>query len=136
MIAKYELLDAVLGIDWWKQPGGYQLLAELSDAVRKELRYDRRPILCIEPAGGSELGRCYNAHHYRVTSNSELKPEKFKALREAGVLGYGQEYTVSAVEKRMLTYVPDGTDWRGKPYTEVNMPLFVYTVTDLVDSSD
>lgn len=100
-------------------------------------RYDRRDVLRIEHAGGANLGRCYNAHSFRVTSNRPLKSEDFKSLRDAGVLGYGQEYRVSPAEKKELRYVPYGVDWRGQPFTnEVSMPYFVYMVTDYVDSSD
>lgn len=51
-----------------------------------------RPVLAIEAAGGASLGNCYSSMTYRITSQHPLPADKIAALRDLGLLGYGQEY--------------------------------------------
>lgn len=73
-----------------------------------------RPNLTIEPAGGASLGRCYSATYFRVTSLHPLSMKNLGALREAGFLGYGQEFSARQVidEKGSRCQVPNELDWR------------------------
>ena len=123
-VAKDELINAVLATGWGEGP-----FADLVKAVREELHYDRRAVLTIERGKSTNLGRCYNCYQYRVTSCRELKSTDFNSLRQAGCLGYGQEYKVLDQGKRYLRYTPPG-------HSEVTMPQYTYLVTDYVDSSD
>jgi hypothetical protein len=50
-----------------------------------------RPRLVIEHVGGAQLGNCYSSATFRITSTQALSPTDLATLREAGVLGYGQE---------------------------------------------
>lgn len=101
-----------------------------------DTRYDRRPILQIDCGPGENLGNCYNRYSFVVRSNKPLIRKQFDDLRAAGFLGYGQEWSYSEGPSEEMCYTPHGSDWRGKPYSEVKMPVWVYYVTDLVDSSD
>jgi hypothetical protein len=95
-----------------------------------------RPNLTVESVGGANLGRCYNAYTYRVTSFRELKREDIKSLRDSGWLGYGQEYRLVTQEPIVDTYFPKGVNYRGEPHRPCTRQFFVYNVTDVVDSSD
>lgn len=57
-----------------------------------------RPDLTIECTGGKNLGRCYNAVYYKVTSARRLLMKDLLLMREAGVLGYGQTFNVKFVD--------------------------------------
>jgi len=63
----------------------------------KSYTYPRtRPTLSIESTGGARLGNCYNASYYKVTSAWRLTHEQLRKLNAAGVLGFGQEFTVKS----------------------------------------
>lgn len=97
---------------------------------------NQRPSLTIENVGAANLGRCYNAYTYRITSYRELKREDIKALRDAGWLGYGQEYRLATLEPIVDTYTPVGLNYFNEPHKPSARRFFVYNVTDVVDSSD
>ena len=88
----------------------------------------RRPSLVIEHLGGRNLGRCYNAMFYRVTSTQALSRDDLSRLRDIGFLGYGQEFICEG-PVRYEDAVPTGIDEDGTPY-------FVYSCESRVDSSD
>lgn len=54
------------------------------------------PMLSIDRVSGSNLGRCYNEHIYEVKSYVLLTDERIMQLRNAGFLGYGQEYGIKS----------------------------------------
>lgn len=56
-----------------------------------------RPLLTVENAGGAHLGNCYNSMKFLVTSLHPLSMEDIRALRNAGFLGYGQEFSCCQV---------------------------------------
>lgn len=74
------------------------------------------PVLEIYRRGGANIGRCYNAQYFEIRCSHELSNEKIHKLREAGFLGYGQEFYINPSAKE------DG--------------FFVYKVESRVDSSD
>lgn len=98
--------------------------------------YDQRPVLHIESLGETIPRRCLHVTTYLVTSRREVTPADFTRLRECGLIGSGQSWRASGPTPRQLVYTPDGVDWAGRPYPEVSMPYFEYTVTDTCDSGD
>jgi len=81
----------------------------------KRVYLNSRPSLTVENTGGRNLGRCYNASYYKVTSLHPLSQEALNRLREAGFLGYGQEFTCLYVQpdgKKVRP--PEKVDWRTK----------------------
>lgn len=73
-----------------------------------------RPSLAIESRGGANLGRCYNASYFDVTSLSPLSMEDLLRLRECGFLGYGQEFMAYQVVNGERISVPKSLDWKTK----------------------
>lgn len=72
-----------------------------------------RARLTIENAGGRNLGRCYNASYYKVTSQDRLDMERLCKLREAGFLGYGQEFEAHFInEEGKKVAVEAKVDWQ------------------------
>jgi|SRR5579863_3834741 len=72
-----------------------------------------RPVLAIVGAGGANLGNCYNASYYDVTSLRPLDAKTIQALHDAGFLGYGQEFMFHQVGPNgERTRVPAELDWR------------------------
>lgn len=72
-----------------------------------------RPNLAIELVSSRSLGRCYNAAVYRITSARPLDSTAFRSLREAGFIGYGQEFTIlHRKADGSVQPVPDRLDWR------------------------
>lgn len=73
-----------------------------------------RPTLTVENGGGRQLGNCYSASTYIITTIHALDLEEIKALRAAGFLGYGQEFYISGQEiDGRLVPVPAGPcDWQ------------------------
>lgn len=60
------------------------------------VRYiDPRPLLAVEPTGGSIFNRCYSESTYRVTSRQPLPRAFFDSLRTSGLVDGGQEFGVS-----------------------------------------
>jgi hypothetical protein len=114
------------------------------------------PDLTIETTGGGQLGNCYSATTYRVTSLQRLSVEKLKALNAAGVLGFGQEFYIRsqadgkepaarevesacvAVDKR--TGKPTGdpaiNPYSGEPYGSSKYSVYVYDCESRCDSGD
>ena len=123
-----------------------------------------RPVLVVEPAGGRQLGRCYYETTYRVTSTSPLTGKALLGLRDAGVVGYGQEfatYQVLASGQRgpvLETQTPSGADevectevyedtgkptgrpainpYSGKPYGTQKFSYYTYECVTRCDSGD
>lgn len=113
-----------------------------------------RPLLIVESTGGASLGNCYNASYQRVTSTQRLGRKEIEALREAGVLGYGQEFYIRSrcdgqeaaaghdavscvtVVNGVVTDEPAVNDYTGEPYAPVQRPYFVYETESRVDSGD
>jgi len=74
-----------------------------------------RPSLVVECTGGRNLGNCYNASYYRITSLQALGRDQIMALREAGFLGYGQEFSFTYKNADgSRGAVPDKVDWKIK----------------------
>lgn len=55
---------------------------------------NKRPILTVELTGGSKLGNCYYSTTYKITSTRPLSVKQIIAFRDAGMLGYGQEFSI------------------------------------------
>ena len=84
------------------------------------------PTLRIEHYGGD----------YRIISERKLDRDDIMALREIGLLGYGQEFTILTPCDGSEKIDPSETipSPLGKPY--VDMQFYVYRCYDMVDSSD
>lgn len=110
---------------------------------------NHRPLLTIECTGSKNLGSCYNAAYFKITSPNRMKAERIMKLRAAGVLGYGQEFYITSLCDGKEQ--PDGTDvvpcldedgkpavnaYTGLPYTDSHQPYFVYLCEDRCDSGD
>jgi len=116
-----------------------------------------RPMLVVESRGGASLGRCYNACYFRVTSRVKISRERMLKLRDAGFLGFGQEFSILSkcdgseqpaghdslpcVECDSSTGKPTGrapaiNPYSGKQYEPIEEAYFVYDVETRVDSSD
>lgn len=107
-----------------------------------------RPKLTIESTGGANLGRCYNSMSYTVTSTDKLKRDTLNALRDAGFLGYGQEFYIHS--KCDGTEEPAGKDTvtcklvhertgevvGEEPENTSDFFYYVYHCESRVDSSD
>lgn len=65
-----------------------------------------RPSLAIVHAGGANLGRCYSASYFTVTSTRPLSMEDLNTLRDIGFLGYGQEFMAHQVIGEERVRVP------------------------------
>ena len=59
----------------------------------------------IEMVKGSQIGNCYYQHEYEVRSKQALSDAKIRALRAAGFLGYGQEFSFGRSELRNGVFV-------------------------------
>jgi hypothetical protein len=66
-----------------------------------------RPALTVENNGGANLGNCYNASYFVVTSLRPLDMEDLLRLRECGFLGYGQEFMCKQVIGDSTVRVPE-----------------------------
>jgi hypothetical protein len=98
-------------------------------------------ILKIEALPSRNLGRCYNAYPFRVTSSRTLSGNALRALREVvGVFGYGQEFSYHQVdsEGRKIGSVPDELSMKNPPpSTKIDdRVMYIYLVESRVDSSD
>ena len=89
------------------------------------------PFLTIAVESTRNLGRCYNETVYKVTSKSPLNVKKIRSLRDAGFVGYGQEFSYHEV-------LPDGSTLRVAEEVswERRQPEYTYICADRVDSSD
>ena len=117
---------------------------------------NNRPKLTIEVIGSKELGRCFNATYYRITSTHKLSREALKGLYDIGLLGSGQGF--ATMTKCDGTEAPAGEDevpcvvvdrrtqevlneqainpYSKKPYASMKMPYFVYETETSCDSGD
>lgn len=124
-----------------------------------------RAALQITGTGGSNLGNCYNAMTFRVTSKKPLDLVALRAMRDLGFLGYGQEFYAHLVApdgKRVALppkgdQPPTGTDtvqcsevnpqgmivacpatnpYSGVLYTPHEEPYWSYDCESRADSSD
>ena len=114
-----------------------------------------RPQLSVECTGGANLGNCYNASYYRVTSITPLTKKSILALRDAGFLGYGQEFLLNSPcdgkevpagmdlmpckemderTRKIVNENPLSKD--GTPKPPIQRPFFVYLCESRVDSGD
>lgn len=107
------------------------------------------PTLSVDRVSGSNLGRCYNEHIYEVKSYIPITDERMTKLREAGFLGYGQEYGIRSrrvevdmsqpVEVNEATGEPTGApayDYRGELVAPHPQNVYVVVFYDRIDSSD
>lgn len=133
--------------------------------MNKFMYLNPRPLLVIESAGGGNLGRCYSAMSYKVTSKRKLSLAEITNLRESGFLGYGQEFYVNHVNHEgrhvrisgLAEIEPSGEDviecsevdhtgkvvacpatnpYSGQVYTPNKEPYYIYHCESRVDSSD
>lgn len=110
------------------------------------------PDLLLECTGSRAAGRCYTITTYKVTSTKRLPRSVFDGLREAGLLGYGQGFSVSSPVEEPQLLVPVALDvsdrevargydkvtnpYSGAPYNETYRTVYVYTITSECDSGD
>jgi hypothetical protein len=74
-----------------------------------------RPVLTVEHGTGRQLGNCYSGMTYVITSTFAFDQEEIKALRKAGVIGYGQEFYILGQEiDGRLVPVPAKLDWEAR----------------------
>lgn len=110
---------------------------------------NERPDIAIRFVSERNLGRCYNAYTYKITSLRRLSKEQILGLRELGFLGSGQEFSISsscdgkeepAGHDTVHCVEDDGTravnPYTGDLYKPNEEPFFVYRVTNRVDSGD
>jgi hypothetical protein len=88
------------------------------------------------------IGRCYNAFYYEITSTRKLTCEQIHGLRKLGFLGYGQEFNVNSQcdgKEEPAGYDTVQCLENGEvvmTYKPLKEPYFVYHVENRVDSSD
>jgi hypothetical protein len=71
-----------------------------------------RAALTIQNGSGRQLGNCYSASDYIVTTTQPLDQEQIAALRDAGFLGYGQEFYIRGQQiEGKLVPVPAKLTW-------------------------
>jgi len=115
-------------------------------AIRKR----ERPKIEIRCTGGANLGRCYNAAYYKITSTHRLSREQIIGLRNLHLLGSGQEFRINSQCDGKEE--PAGFDtvnmidtktgeiainrYSGKQYEPVDEPYYEYQTETRVDSSD
>lgn len=115
-----------------------------------------RPLLTIEHVRTISLGRCYSESLYTVTSRNRLDRETLVALREANLLGYGQEFGVKSkcdgteepagYDEVPCTVVDDVTGevvcgdainpYTGQPYPPSKSYYYKYDCVSRCDSGD
>ena len=120
--------------------------------MKQYLYRRRRPSLVIEIAGGRQLGNCYAATYFRVTSCTQLRPDQLTALNKAGLLGLGQEFHITGKEEpagedvdacvviddvtgRVLDE-PAVNPHTGQLYAPVVSHFFAYEIESRCDSGD
>jgi len=110
------------------------------------------PQLSVAVKGSRQAGRCYTVTTYEVRSSHKLPRSVFDGLRSAGMLGYGQGFSVSDAREEQELLIPTRRDTSGKvvaegyeavpnpytrePYAHQHRTVYVYTVTDECDSGD
>ena len=111
-----------------------------------------RPDITVECTGGKNLGNCYNATFYKVTSVKQLSKEQIEGLRDLGLLGSGQEFfirskcdgveepagfdTIPCVDEETgeQAYNPYSED--RAPYPAQEEPYYEYDIERRIDSGD
>jgi hypothetical protein len=85
-------------------------------ATMKDVTWSNdRPTLTVEHGSSRQLGNCYRAHTYVVTTTRVLDCEEIKALRNAGVLGCGQQFYIEGQQiDGKLVPVPAKLDWESR----------------------
>jgi len=129
----------------------------LARHVTKSYVYrNARPSIVIESRGGKQLGNCYHASYYRVTSLRKLTKETIDGMFRLGLIGYGQEFCI--LTKCDGSEEPAGTDtvpcvvidegtgevidepainpYSGEPYGPNMQPYYVYDTESRCDSGD
>lgn len=103
-----------------------------------------RPSFEIKLTGARQLGRCYYATFYRITSDTPLTVKAVEKIRESGLLGFGQEFYCNYVQSDSTTIDHRKVDTKSIVPTLVEAspesPLrlhsyYVYECEDRVDSS-
>ena len=111
------------------------------------------PELTVNCLGTKQAGRCYTITRYEVRSTKKLQHAVFAGLRDAGMLGYGQGFSVSSPREEQELLVPVSIDeatgkvlaegyekvlnpYSRQPYKETYRTVYIYTVTSDCDSSD
>jgi hypothetical protein len=111
------------------------------------------PELTLSCLGTKAAGRCYTITTYEVRSTKKLQHAVFAGLREAGLLGYGQGFSVSSPREEQELLVPVSIDeatgkvlaegyetvlnpYSRQPYKEAHRTIYVYTVKSECDSGD
>jgi hypothetical protein len=114
------------------------------------LTYEMGNSLTVRCVGTRTIGRCYAETTYEVRSTRPLPRSVFDGLREAGLVGYGQSFSVSEPKEVVEVVEPvlladDRVLARGvDAISAINgsAPLawlrttYVYSVTDACDSGD
>ncbi len=114
-----------------------------------------RPMVVIENIGGKQLGSCYNASYYRVTALYRLSENTLRALNVAGVMGYGQTFSIRSQcdgkeepagedDVKCVTVDCNGeviadpaiNPYTNVPYKSAKIPYFVYECETTCDSGD
>ena len=98
---------------------------------------NRRPVLVIEALGSKELGRCYYAYQYKVTSLFKMTSDTWQALLKSGLLANGQEFNILKAEECADYWAFEGINQcTRQPYPVNAHPYYIYHVETRVDSSD
>ena len=109
--------------------------------------------LTVQHKESRNAGCCYTVTTWEVRSSRRLPRSVFDGLREAGMLGYGQGFSVSdpvetteevpptLIQEHTGKVLAEGVEdieagWPGFDPKPMKRILFVYTVTDSCDSSD
>lgn len=120
--------------------------------MKQYLYRRKRPSLVIEITGGRQLGNCYAATYYRVTSCVRLRPDQLEALNRAGLLGIGQEFAITGKQEPAgedvdaCVVVDDATGkvldeaavnpYTSEPYPPVVSHFHTYDCESRADSGD
>lgn len=74
---------------------------------------NQRPILAVEFDSGAKLGNCYHSTTYKITSTRPLSVEQITLLRDAGMIGYGQSFSIQGqLVSESFVAVPASMDWK------------------------
>lgn len=113
-----------------------------------------RPEITINNLGSRSKGRCYVEGEYKITSTRRLSRASISKLWDAGLLGYGQGWSIKSpcdgnepsagydlVEGVMIDdsgkkLDEPPTNWFGNPAEPSKMHYFEYITTYSCDSGD
>lgn len=110
-----------------------------------------RPNVVVEYIESTNLGNCYNAFAYKVTSNRRLTHDQMIGLRDLGFMCSGQEFSVNSQcdGKEEPTgfdttqYTEESVDedgnitvsvYTGESFKPIREPYWVYFVASKIDS--